>query len=220
MSTPDQSAPTVLTERTGHVLLITINRPKARNALDLDVYPFHVGHDGYLLFLGRMSAEKGAHRAVEVARAAGLPLRIAGKCREPLERAYFDTYVKPHLGDGIEYVGEVGHADKVELLQRARATIFPIDWEEPFGLVAAEALASGVPVLGTQRGGLAEILAGPLATNLVGTSWRSIARGIARHVENPAHGRRFGREGRRAVEASFDVARTVQGIEQVLRGVA
>ncbi len=105
-----------------------------------------------------MSAEKGAHRAVEVARAAGLPLRIAGKCREPLERAYFDTYVKPHLGDGIEYVGEVGHADKVELLQRARATIFPIDWEEPFGLVMIESLACGTPVVATRRGSVPEVL--------------------------------------------------------------
>ena len=127
------------------------------NALDLDVYPFHVGHDGYLLFLGRMSAEKGAHRAVEVARAAGLPLRIAGKCREPLEQAYFDTYVAPTSGrDRVR--GEVGHADKVELLQRARATLFPIDWEEPFGLVMIESLACGTPVIATRRGSVPEVL--------------------------------------------------------------
>ena len=107
------------------------------NALNVDLYPFHLGHDDYLLFLGRMNAEKGAHRAIEVAREAGVPLRLAGKCREPLEQAYFDTQVRPHLGDAIEYVGEVSHADKVELL-RARATIFPIDWEEPFGLVMIE----------------------------------------------------------------------------------
>ena len=120
------------------------------NALNVDLYPFHLGHDDYLLFLGRMNAEKGAHRAIEVAREAGVPLRLAGKCREPLEQAYFDTQVRPHLGDAIEYVGEVSHADKVELLA-ARATIFPIDWEEPFGLVMIESLACGTPVIATPR---------------------------------------------------------------------
>jgi glycosyltransferase involved in cell wall biosynthesis len=128
------------------------------NALDLDLYPFHIGHEDYLLFLGRMSAEKGAHRAIEVARAAGVPLRIAGKCREPLERAYFDAFVRPGLGDGIEYVGEVDHGDKVELLQRARATIFPIEWEEPFGLVMIESLACGTPVIANRRGSVPEVL--------------------------------------------------------------
>jgi glycosyltransferase involved in cell wall biosynthesis len=128
------------------------------NALNVDLYPFHLGHDDYVLFLGRMSAEKGAHRAIEVAREAGVPLRLAGKCREPLEQAYFDTQVRPHLGDAIEYVGEVSHADKVELLQRARATIFPIDWEEPFGLVMIESLACGTPVIATRRGSVPEVL--------------------------------------------------------------
>jgi glycosyltransferase involved in cell wall biosynthesis len=128
------------------------------NALDLDRYPFHEGHDGYLLFLGRMSPTKGAHRAVEVARQAGLPLKLAGKCREPLERAYFDAYVHPALGGEIEYVGEVTHADKVALLQRARATLVPIDWEEPFGLVMIESLACGTPVIASRRGAVPEVI--------------------------------------------------------------
>jgi glycosyltransferase involved in cell wall biosynthesis len=128
------------------------------NALDVDLYPFHDGHEGYLLFLGRMSPTKGAHRAVEVARAAGLPLKLAGKCREPLERAYFDAYVRPGLGGEAEYVGEVSHADKVELLQRARATLLPIDWEEPFGLVMIESLACGTPVIATRRGAVPEVI--------------------------------------------------------------
>jgi glycosyltransferase involved in cell wall biosynthesis len=151
-----------------HLVSLSLNQRKPKpelpwlanvpNALDLDRYPFHVGHDGYLLFLGRMSPDKGAHRAVEVALELGVPLRLAGKCREPLERAYFDAYVRPALGNGLEYVGEVSHADKVALLQRARATLFPIDWEEPFGLVMIESLACGTPVIATRRGSVAEVI--------------------------------------------------------------
>jgi glycosyltransferase involved in cell wall biosynthesis len=129
------------------------------NALDLSLYPFRRKSGGdYLLFLGRMSPDKGAHRALAVALETGLPLKIAAKCREPLEIRYFDEFIRPHLGGPIEYVGEVGHADKVELLMGARALISPIDWEEPFGLMMIEAMASGTPVLTTRRGAVPEIV--------------------------------------------------------------
>jgi len=130
------------------------------NALDLSVYPFRRerGTGDYLVFLGRMSPEKGAHRALAVALETGLPLKIAAKCREPLEIRYFDEFIRPHLGGSIEYVGEVGHADKVELLLGARALISPIDWEEPFGLMMIEAMACGTPVLSTRRGAAPEII--------------------------------------------------------------
>jgi glycosyltransferase involved in cell wall biosynthesis len=129
------------------------------NALDLSVYPFRRKPGGdYLVFLGRMSPEKGAHRALAVALETGLPLKIAAKNREPLEIRYFDEFIRPHLGGSIEYVGEVGHADKVELLTGARALISPIDWEEPFGLMMIEAMACGTPVLSTRRGAAPEII--------------------------------------------------------------
>jgi glycosyltransferase involved in cell wall biosynthesis len=129
------------------------------NALDLSMYPYRPGPGGdYFLFLARMSPDKGAHRAVAVALEAGIPLKIAAKCREPAEIRYFDEFVRPHLGDGIEYVGEVGHADKVELLRGARALLFPIDWEEPFGLAVIEAMACGTPVIATRRGAIPEIV--------------------------------------------------------------
>ncbi len=128
------------------------------NALDLSVYPFRPQRGEYLLFLGRMSPDKGAHRAVAVAMEEGLPLKIAGKMREPKEREYFAQFVEPHLGNGIEWLGEVSHGEKVELLQHARATLFPIEWEEPFGLVMIESMACGTPVIATNRGAVAEVV--------------------------------------------------------------
>jgi glycosyltransferase involved in cell wall biosynthesis len=129
------------------------------NALDLSVYPAAPHRGDYLLYLGRMSPEKGAHRAVAVAMESGLPLMLAGKRREPAEVQYFHELVEPHLRPGrIEYLGEVTHGEKVEMLQNARATLFPIDWEEPFGLVMIESMACGTPVIAVRRGSVPEVV--------------------------------------------------------------
>ena len=128
------------------------------NALDLTRYPFKPERGEYLLFLGRMSADKGAHRAVAVAHELGLPLKMAGKLREEQERHYFERDVAPHLSSEIEYLGEVDHGHKVHLLQHARATLFPIEWEEPFGLVMIESMACGTPVIATRHGAVPEVI--------------------------------------------------------------
>jgi glycosyltransferase involved in cell wall biosynthesis len=117
------------------------------NALDFSLYPVKPHRGDYLLFLGRMSPDKGAHRAVAVAMQTGLPLKLAGKLAEAKEKEYFHEYVEPHLVDGIDYLGEVSHGEKVELLQNARATLFPIEWEEPFGLVMIESMACGLSLI-------------------------------------------------------------------------
>jgi len=128
------------------------------NALDLAAYPVQPHRGDYLVFIGRMSPDKGAHRAIQVAKDAGLPLKMAGKMNEPPEKEYFETQVRPALGWGIEYLGEVTHAEKVELLQNARATLFPIEWEEPFGLVMIESMACGTPVIATRWGAVPEVI--------------------------------------------------------------
>jgi glycosyltransferase involved in cell wall biosynthesis len=130
------------------------------NAIDLALYRLEPSRrrGDYLLFVGRMTADKGAHRAIAVAREVGAPLKLAGKCREAAEVEYFDRYVRPQLDSTVEYVGEVPHAAKIDLFQRARATLFPIDWEEPFGLVPAESMACGTPVVATNRGAVPEVV--------------------------------------------------------------
>ena len=185
------------------------------NALDLGAYPVHAERGEYLLFLGRMSADKGCHRAVEVALETGLPLKIAGKMREPPEQEYFEEYVAPHLGDGIEYLGETSHAKKVALLQNARATLFPIEWEEPFGLVMIESMACGTPVIATRWGAVPEVIEHG-RSGIVVDDYREMAAALADADRlEPA-------ECRRSVEEHFSaermVADYVAAYEAVLAG--
>jgi glycosyltransferase involved in cell wall biosynthesis len=128
------------------------------HGLELDRYPVGDGSGGHLMFLGRMSPDKGVHTAIEVARRAELPLLIAAKLREPAERRYFDEVVAPLLDDDVRYVGEATSAEKLRLLGRATALLNPLHWDEPFGLVMVEALACGTPVLATPRGAVPEIV--------------------------------------------------------------
>jgi glycosyltransferase involved in cell wall biosynthesis len=149
------------------------------NALDLEHYPCHPHPGEYLLFLGRMNHEKGAHRAIAVAMELELPLKLAGKVREEREQTYFADFVEPHLGAEIEYLGEVNHGTKVELLQNARATLFPIEWEEPFGLVMIESMACGTPVVATRHGAVPEVIEDGVSGVIV-ERWREIPAALER----------------------------------------
>ncbi|HET9501461.1 MAG TPA: glycosyltransferase family 4 protein [Marmoricola sp.] len=128
------------------------------HGMDVDQVPVGNGSGGYALFLGRMSPDKGAHEAIGIARAAGVPLRLAAKMREEAEHEYFDHEIAPLLGAEVEYVGEVDEDDKYQLLGEAVAMLNPIQWAEPFGLVMIEALACGTPVVTTSPGSVPEIV--------------------------------------------------------------
>jgi len=128
------------------------------HGIDVDALPFGTGQGGYVAFLGRMNPDKGPDRAIRAARAAGVPIRLGAKMWEPAELAYFANSVEPLLGDDAVYVGEVGRADKTDLLAGAAALLNPIRWPEPFGLVMVEALAVGTPVIAFCEGAAPEIV--------------------------------------------------------------
>jgi glycosyltransferase involved in cell wall biosynthesis len=128
------------------------------HGVDVDDFPEGRGDGGYALFLGRMNPDKGVHVAARVARMAGVPLKIAAKLAEPAEEEYFTREVEPLLGEGVEFMGEVGGEEKVALLGSAMCLLNPIAWAEPFGMVMVEALVCGTPVVATPCGSVPEIV--------------------------------------------------------------
>lgn len=135
-------------------------RATVHHGLPLDEMRYSQEDGDYLLFVGRVMPEKRIDRAIDIARRAGLPLKIAAAVH-PGERAYFKETIWPMLEASqsfVEYLGEVGGESRRALFANARALVFPIDWEEPFGLVMIEAMASGTPVVAFRRGAVPEVL--------------------------------------------------------------
>ncbi len=131
------------------------------NGIDTKAYPFSPTptQPPYLAFVGRLSPEKGPVQAIEIARASGLPLKMAGKI-DAVDRTFYAEQLESHIdGEQIQYLGEVSHEEKVALLSGATATLFPITWREPFGLVMIESMATGTPVIGMALGSVAEVIA-------------------------------------------------------------
>lgn len=128
------------------------------NGIDVSMFPCERERDDTLLFLGRMHPDKGVAQAIEVAERSGRHLVIAARMHGRAEEAYFHQAVRPRLGSTIEYVGELDHRAKVGLLSRCAALLFPLQWDEPYGLVVAEAQACGAPVLALRRGAIPELV--------------------------------------------------------------
>jgi glycosyltransferase involved in cell wall biosynthesis len=129
------------------------------HGLDPDLYPAGDGAGGYVAFLGRFAREKGPHHAIDAARQAGVTVRMGGAVHPP-DRPYFDAEVKTRLIDsrGVEWLGELSHIPKLSLLAGARAMLFPIAWEEPFGLVMIESMLVGTPVIAFPCGSVPEVI--------------------------------------------------------------
>ena len=182
------------------------------NAIDVSSFPYRAHKDEYLLWLGRFCAEKAPHLAIEAARAVQRPIVLAGKCAEPAEHAYFAQEISPRLGPDVRYVGEADAATKRELLSGARALLFPIQWDEPFGMVMIEAMACGTPVVALNRGSVPEIIADQVTGIIVDAPGDLPAAIRGATGLSPAACRRHVRE-------HFDLSIMAAGYERVYRTV-
>lgn len=178
------------------------------HGVDVERIPVGSGDGGYVAFLGRMNPDKGVHQAIDIARRAGIPIKVAAKCREDAEREYFETEIRPRLGADAEYLGELGDTDKHALLGGALALVNPIQWPEPFGLVMVEALACGTPVVATPWGAAPEIVTDGRTGYL-----RTDVRGLAASLAHVAAIDR--RSCRSSAERHFSMARMVHDHERL-----
>lgn len=171
------------------------------------------GEGCYLLFLGRISPDKRPDRAIELARRADLPLKIAAKV-DSADRRYFEEEIEGLLADPhVDYLGEVDDAGKAPLLGAARALIFPIDWPEPFGLVMIEAMAAGTPVIAWEAGAVPEVIEDGISGRIVADVDEAVA--AVRTIGELPRPR-----VRRAFEARFTAGRMAEAYLDVYRSLA
>jgi glycosyltransferase involved in cell wall biosynthesis len=185
------------------------------NGIDLSFYTLQEEKEDFVLFLGRAAPEKGWRRAIDTAKRAGERLVSAVKIAHATEEEEWETNIKPVLPSDFEVMGEIEQEHKVDLLRRAKAVLFPIDWPEPFGLVMTEAMACGTPVIGTPRGSVPEVIDDGVTGWIVD---------VDRYVEQAAE--RLGRLGeidpqacRERVRRRFSKEAMVAGYEGVFERV-
>jgi glycosyltransferase involved in cell wall biosynthesis len=178
------------------------------NGIDLENYTFQATpqEPPYLAFLGRFSPEKGPQHAIAIAKQNGWRLKMAGKINIS-ERQFFEREIAPQIdGKQIEYLGEVNHLEKVELLGNAALTLFPINWREPFGLVMIESMATGTPVIGMNNGSVPEVISHG-KTGFVCLSYEEMAAMIPAALElDRSYCRKY-------VDNKFSVTQMVDGYE-------
>jgi glycosyltransferase involved in cell wall biosynthesis len=185
------------------------------NGIDMDFYAMQEEKEDFVLFLGRAAPEKGWLRAIETCKRSGDRLVSAVKIAHWTEEEEWEQRIKPALPDGAEVMGEITQEEKVDLLRRAKAVLFPIDWPEPFGLVMTEAMACGTPVIATPRGSVPEVIVDGQTGWIVS---------VEDYVEEAAE--RLGRlseidphAGRERVDRLFSKRAMVAGYEKVFERV-
>jgi len=185
------------------------------NGILLDKYPYSEKKDNFFFYIGRFNPEKAPHLACEVAKKLGLRLLLAGKVQEEAEHDYFDRYIKPYLGKDIRYVGEVGHwsKEKMDLFSRGRGYLYPIQWDEPFGITMVEAMACGTPVLTFRRGSTPEVIEHGV-TGFIAEGMEEFIASI-RHLDEIDP-----KQCRDRVKKMFTAQTMVDGYEQVFMKVA
>ncbi len=178
------------------------------NGIDPSIYDFRTEKEDYLVYIGRSNPDKGPAAAIEVSRRTGMPLKMIVKRNEPPERAYWDAAIVPILHDLVEVHEGVPHQVKVDMLSRARAMVFPIQWPEPFGLVMVEAMACGTPVIAGRWGAAKEVVSeGETGFLADGIDELVAAVGKADQIDPTAC--------RARVEAKFSTATMVEGYENL-----
>lgn len=178
------------------------------NGVPVAAYPFVRAKEDKLVFVGRMHPDKGVAQAIEVAERSGAPLVIVARMLGEAEETYFREAVRPRLSSSIEYAGELSFADKAAELSTARALLFPLQWEEPYGLVVAEAQACGTPVLSLRRGAIPELVRDGV-TGLLADHHLDLVPAVERVASlSPETVRAFAQE-------HLDISRTVRRYESV-----
>lgn len=179
------------------------------NGIDTATFTYHETPSDYLLFSGRIMPEKGVHTAIKVAQATNQKLIIIGAVYDG-QQHYFDTQVKPHLNDQIQYLGFLDRHAIVHHYQHARALLFPVEWEEPFGLTLIEAMSCGTPVIATRRGSIPEIIVHG-RTGFIGDNLKDLISAVGQLDSIRRH------DCRRHVERHFSIQRMVADYYQAFQ---
>lgn len=181
------------------------------HGIDLSKYAYDRGGREYLAWLGRINPQKGITEAIKVAKAVGKKLVIAGIVNKR-DEDFFKKEVEPHLGDGVEYIGPISSLEKSKMLGEALALLYPVTWDEPFGLVMIEAMATGTPVIGFNKGAVPEVVIDG-QTGFVVQSTEQMIEAVRKigQIDRSAC--------RRHVEEKFTVEKMVDGYEEVYRQV-
>ena len=205
-----QNCAVFISENHRSPLSFILNSRVIYNGIDVENFPFAGEKENYLLFLGRITPSKGILEAIEVSKKTNTPLIIVANI-DSSDREFYEKEVRPRIdGKLIKYVGEADFSQKVEYLKKAKCLLFPIKWEEPFGLVMVESLACGTPVVAFRRGSVPEIIQNGI-NGFVVENTDEMADAIER-IDTILTS-----ECRKSVEKNFSINKMVDGYEELFK---